>query len=81
MTPTLVLTFVQQSWPSLKPYYTRRNQLTIEANCLLWERKVVVLEKLQSLVLEELHTAHPGIVRIKSVARVHIWWPGRLKKW
>ena len=76
-----VLTFVQQGWPNqvqdeLQPYYTRRNELTIEANCLLWGRKVVVPEKLQSLVLEELHTAHPGIVRMKSVARVHIWWPG-----
>ena len=80
-----VLTFVQQGWPNqvqdeLKPYYTRRNELTIEANCLLWGRKVVVPEKLQSLVLEELHTAHPGIVRMKSVARVHIWWPGIDKK-
>ena len=27
-------------------------------------------------MLEELHTAHLGIVRMKSKARSHVWWPG-----
>ena len=80
-----VMTFVQQGWPSqvqneLKPYYTRKDELTVEANCLLWGRKVIVPEKLQSKVLEELHTAHPGVVRMKSCARIHVWWPGIDKK-
>ena len=70
-----VITFLQQGWPNaihkeLKPYYIRRHELTIEANCLLWGRKVVVPEKLQSLVLEEIHTGHPGVVRMKSIARL-----------
>ena len=83
-----VVSFVQQGWPNqiqneLKPYYIRRHELTVEANYLLWGRKVIVPEKLQSAVLEELHTAHPGVVRMKSIARIHIWWPGirKLKKW
>ena len=25
-------------------------------------------------VLEELHTAHPGISRMKSLARSYMWW-------
>ena len=49
------------------------NLATVEANCLLWGKKVIVPEKLQNAVLEELHTAHPGVVRIKSrIARVHV---------
>ena len=80
-----VMTFVQQGWPNqvqaeLKPYHTRRNELTVEANCLLWGRKVIIPEKLQSKVLEELHTPHPGVVRMKSIARIHVWWPGIDKK-
>ena len=80
-----MITFVQQGWPTqvhdqLKPYHVRRDELTVEANCLLWGRKVIVPEKLQSIVLEELHTAHPGVVRMKSIARVHVWWPGIDKK-
>ena len=23
-----------------------------------------------------MHTSHPGIVRMKSLARLHVWWPG-----
>ena len=65
-----VVTFVQQGWPNqvqsdLKPYHIRKDELTLEANCLLWGRKVIVPEKLQSKVLEELHTGHPGVVRMK----------------
>lgn len=25
---------------------------------------------------EELHSGHPGIVRMKAIARSHMWWPG-----
>ena len=41
---------------------------------------MIVSEKLQNKVLEELHTAHPGVVRIKSIARIHVWKPGIDKK-
>ena len=41
---------------------------------------MIVPEKLQSAVLEELHTAHPGVVRMKFIARIHVWWPGIDKK-
>ena len=40
----------------------------------------MVPEKLQSLLQEELHTAHPGILRMKLVTGVRIWWPGIDKK-
>ena len=80
-----VITFVQQGWPTqvqdeFKPYHIRRNKFTVEANCLLWGRKVIIPKKLQDKVLEELHTAHPGVVRMKSIARIHVWWPGIDKK-
>ena len=31
---------------------------------------------LQIRLLDELHVAHPGIVRMKALARFHVWWPG-----
>ena len=80
-----MIIFVQQGWPTqiqdeLRPYHKRKDELIVEANCLLWGRKVIVPEKLQNKVLEELHTAHPGVVRMKSIARIHVWWPGIDKK-
>lgn len=76
-----VLTFMSQGWPEklepdLQHYFTRRSELSLEAGCLLWGIKVVVPPKLQKQVLVELHTSHPGIVKMKSLARTHVWWPG-----
>ena len=31
---------------------------------------------IHSKVLEELHAGHPGISRMKGIARGVVWWPG-----
>ena len=33
-------------------------------------------DKLQEHVLHELHLNHPGISKMKSIARSYVWWPG-----
>ena len=33
------------------------------------------LKCLQELMLKELHSEHPGISRMKAMARSHVWWP------
>ena len=67
-----------EGWPSsvpeeLQPYARQQNELATEAGYILWGIKVIVPEKYRQPVLEELHTSHPGIVRIKSLARLHVW--------
>ena len=57
------------------PFWKRRDQLTVEGDCVLWGIRVVVPAKLRARVLDELHQGHPGIVRMKSLARSHVWWP------
>ena len=59
----------------LKPFIRRQCELSVEQDCLLWGNRVVVPPKLQKEILLELHTAHPGMVRMKEVARSHVWWP------
>ena len=49
--------------------------MSIEQDCLIWGLRVIIPSKLQMSLLEELHTAHPGIVRMKEIARSYIWWP------
>ena len=76
-----VMSYTLNGWPNhvdpmLKPFSNRQQELTVEAGCVLWGIRVIVPEKLRDSVLTELHTSHPGIVRMKSLARLHVWWPG-----
>ena len=78
---TKLLNYTQNGWPSsigpeLKPFFDRRLEITIEAGCLMWGIKVVIPSKSRKRVLNELHTGHPGIVKMKSLARTLVWWPG-----
>ena len=76
-----VLQYTRQGWPGivpadLKPFETRRMELTVEGDCLLWGVRVVIPKKIQGRVLTELHSNHPGMSRMKAVARSYAWWPG-----
>ncbi len=60
----------------LQPYYTRRNELTVNQGILLWGSRVVVPRILQARMIEQLHLSHPGMERMKQLARVLCYWPG-----
>nr|XP_055076377.1 uncharacterized protein K02A2.6-like [Misgurnus anguillicaudatus] len=60
----------------LLPFVTRRNELTVVQGCLMWGSRVVVPTKLRNRVLADLHLGHPGVVRMKHLARSYVWWPG-----
>ena len=78
-----VFCYTKIGWPKqveeeLKPYWNHCDELSIEGGCLLLGIHVVIADKLQRKILEELH---PGIVRMKSkkmftlVLDVHSKWP------
>ena len=46
-----------------------------EVFCLLRGVRVIVPERHCEEVLTELHKNHPGMVRMKALARLHVWWP------
>ena len=75
-----VIDYIAHGWPSLlneslKPYYRCRNELTIEADCLVRGHRTVIPDVLRRPLLEELHSVHIGMSRMKSVARSFFWWP------
>ena len=75
-----MILYTRRGWPSsfsdaLKPYFHRRYELTVEENCLLWGTRVIIPSALQPVILEDLHRDHPGMVRMKSLARSYVWWP------
>ena len=57
-------------------YARRKDELSVEHDCLLWGARVVVPEKLKPGVLELLHATHLGVVNMKALARMYVWWPG-----
>ena len=82
--PTLsrVRQFILSGWnvsspePELQPYFSRRDELSVIDGCILWGARVVIPTAGRSAVIEQLHDTHPGINRMKSLARSYVWWPG-----
>ena len=61
--------------PDFIPYTNRRNELSVHQGCILWGNRVIIPASLQERALAELHDGHPGMVRMKAVARSYVWWP------
>ena len=70
-----VLQFTQHGWPArlqaaeefLRPYWSKRMELSSQSGCLLWGGRVIVPAVGRPKVLQELHEAHPGSTRIKGL--------------
>ena len=68
--------YILQGWPAhltkeeenLKPYYHRRDELSVEEGCILWGQRIVVPPQGRTVLLDELHLGHPGICRMKALA-------------
>ena len=73
---------IQTGWtissPSadLAPYYHRHTELSVLDGCLLWGSRVVIPRAGHHIVLNQLHDTHPGISKMKMLARSYVWWPG-----
>ena len=76
-----LLRYVREGWPTqipdeFKAYHNRQHQITIEHECLLWGIRVIIPTSLRQKLLEALHEGHPGVVRMKAIARSYMWWSG-----
>ncbi|XP_041349159.1 uncharacterized protein K02A2.6-like [Gigantopelta aegis] len=73
---------VMTGWPEkspdvdFDPFFHRRNELTVHQGCLLWGMRVIIPHSSRKKILEELHEGHIGVVKMKALARSHVWWPG-----
>ena len=72
---------VHKGWPSepkeseFAPYTVRKHELSIQNGCVLWGARVVMPKQGQENVLHQLHQGHPGVSRMKALARSYVWWP------
>ena len=76
-----VIRYVKFGWPDQVPealavYQNRRDELSLQDGCLLWGSRVVVPPRGRPLLLNVLHSGHPGVCSMKRLARGYVWWPG-----
>ena len=73
--------YLMRGWPDgensveLSAYRCRRDEMSVQDGCVLWDARVVIPQQCRQAVMQELHLAHPGINHMKSLARSYVWWP------
>ncbi|XP_037398305.1 uncharacterized protein K02A2.6-like [Pygocentrus nattereri] len=72
--------YILRGWPKVNspefiPYARRQDELSTKEGCILWGGRVVVPQLGRNALLKQLHQAHPGITRMKGLARSYMWWP------
>lgn len=76
-----IVRYINANWPNtikdryLIQFFNRRDTLSIVDGCLLTGDRVVIPKALQPKVLRQLHKGHPGITRMKGIARSYVYWP------
>lgn len=76
-----IIVFLKKGWPmntlheQYKPFYIRKESLTVIDGCLMMSDRVVIPENLREEVLKQFHCGHPGITRMKAIARSYAYWP------
>ncbi|XP_065075308.1 uncharacterized protein K02A2.6-like [Ochlerotatus camptorhynchus] len=61
--------------PHIQQFFHRREALSITAGCLMYGERLVLPVVLRNKVLAQLHKGHPGIDRMRSLARQYVYWP------
>lgn len=58
-----------------EPFISRKDELSVQDGCLLWGARVIIPSLGRPGVLKQLHQSHPGVSRMKALARSYVWWP------
>lgn len=80
-----VMEYVKHGWPgdrkslsgtvAVQQFFARRESLYAAQKVLMYGDRIVIPEKFQRKVLQQVHRGHPGIDRMRSLARNCVYWP------
>uniref|UniRef100_A0AAG5D9A3 RNA-directed DNA polymerase n=1 Tax=Anopheles atroparvus TaxID=41427 RepID=A0AAG5D9A3_ANOAO len=77
-----LIRYIREGWPNnttytrdLSRFFARKDALSIVEGCILFGERVVIPQVLQRQCLQQIHQGHPGIQRMKALARSYIYWP------
>ena len=70
---------VTGQWPRkpaerLQRFVSQQSQINVDLGCLKLGNRIIIPDRLQAAVLQELHSGHPGISRMKQLARDYCYW-------
>lgn len=76
--------YAREGWPvavklvpeEIRVYFAKRDEISSQGDCLLWGHRIIVPASARADMLKALHVGHPGIVKMKTLARQHVYWPG-----
>ena len=82
-TLTKIYDYTLRGWPKscsifdeLYPFFVRKEECSLEYGCIVWVRRFVIPLTYTEQLLHELYAMHPGMVRMKAIARSFVWWLG-----
>ena len=57
----------------LRPYAQKASELSVVDGTFLWESRVINPHSGWNIILQQLHETHPGVSKMKNLARSYIW--------
>ncbi|XP_032218360.2 uncharacterized protein K02A2.6-like [Nematostella vectensis] len=63
------------SLPLLKPYWEKKQHLTVNRGILMYDHRLVIPSSMQLEMLETIHEGHLGITKCQGRASSSVWWP------
>ena len=67
---------IKQVPPEIQPYWTFREEITIEDGLILKGTRIVIPTKQHQAVLKQLHEGQLGLNKCKLRAKDTVYWPG-----
>ncbi|CAH8585986.1 unnamed protein product [Schistosoma intercalatum] len=73
--------YLSTKWPNsrldgeLLHFFPLRDSLMVVDSCIMFGDRIVIPKLLRHKVLKQFHSGHPGINKMKSLARSYAYWP------